>query len=231
LDGVDQLKRLLVDVVGYPSVAAAVAEHTVFLHPKTVKQTYGRGVFPIIRYRGDRDTRGNRVTDREGRAAILDDNTTPREVFLRSACRSKGRNAHFSHVWDDTGSDLDAYTALWNVCAVPAFLAKTTDGKNHPEVRHALWYRSYELYRMTPAGVERPSKPNGYDSLEWAEAPEPVSDLGAVLRAWLSRCRASRAAKAAREIGWLFSDWKPDPMIPAPNRASSAPSGAARSPL
>jgi hypothetical protein len=213
LDGVEQLERLLVDVADYPSVAAAVARHTMFLDPRTVQQTGGQAVFPVIRFSGDRTTRGTQTTDAQGRPAILCDNTTPREVFLRSACRSKGRNAHFSHVWDASRSDRDAYTALWNICAVPAFLAKTTDGNNHPEVRSALWYRSYQLYGVKPADARRPVKPSGYDLFEWADPPDAVSDLESVLRGWLAGSPRSRAAKAAREIGWLFSDWKPDPTI------------------
>ena len=148
-----------------------------------------------------------------GRPAILCDNTTPREVFLRAANRSRGPNAHFSHVWDGTRADRDAYTALWNTCAVPAFLAKTTDGKNHPAVRAVLWCRSFELYSVTPLGVEPPTKPSGYDDFEWAKTPGPVTDLESCLRNWLAKSPRSRAATAAREIGWLFSDWKPDPTI------------------
>jgi hypothetical protein len=213
LDGVAQLERLLVDVAGYRSVAAAVAVHTVFLDPETVRQTHGQAVFPVIRFSGDRTTRGTETKDTRGRPAILCDNTTPREVFLRAALRSRGHNAHFSHVWDGTRADRDAYTALWNICAVPAFLAKTTDGGNHPDVRAALWCRSYELYGVLPAGGSPPTKPAGYDSFEWADTPAAVGDLEGVLRGWLARSPRSRAAMAAREIGWLFSDWKPDPTM------------------
>lgn len=48
LDGVDNLHSVLVRA-GYSSVVAAVAEHTVFLHPATVAQTNGMALFPTIR--------------------------------------------------------------------------------------------------------------------------------------------------------------------------------------
>src|SRR5262245_27146245 len=58
--------------------------------------------------------------------------------------RGPGPDVQYNHVWNDSANP-DAYTALWNVCATPAFLAKTTDGSNHPDVVAALRYRAWEL--------------------------------------------------------------------------------------
>jgi len=213
LDGVDALTALLVERASYPSVVAAVAEHTVFLHPETVAQTGGKALFPIIRYREGRIERGTDSKDAYGNPVILDDNKVPTDAFLSAAGLRRGRDVQFNHVWDGTSRDRDSYTALWNVCATPAFLAKTTDGKNFPEVRAALVYRAYELYRAKPKNAELPAKPPGYDELVWAEPPPPVGDLSGVLRDWLRSCPKSRATKSAREIGWLFSGWKPDSSL------------------
>jgi hypothetical protein len=52
----------------------------------------------------------------------------------------------------------EIYTALWNLCATPAFLAKTADGQNHPKVRVALKYRAFDLedaYRDAAPDVSR----------------------------------------------------------------------------
>src|ERR1700738_4572553 len=53
MDGVATLDALL-RRAGYQSVAAAIAEHTVFLDPATVAQTGGHPVFPVIRDMLDR---------------------------------------------------------------------------------------------------------------------------------------------------------------------------------
>lgn len=105
--------------------------------------------------------------------------------------------------------------ALWNLCITPAFLAKCTDGRHHPEVHAALQYCAVDLYGVWPTGEERPARPTGYDRLSWPEPPAPVIDLEAVLGARLAGRPKSPPAAAARTIGWLFSDWKPDPTIPA----------------
>ena len=39
----------LVQRAGYGTLEAAIAAHTLFLHPSTVAQTHGRAVFPIVR--------------------------------------------------------------------------------------------------------------------------------------------------------------------------------------
>ena len=208
LDGVDQLTTLLLRA-GYPSVLAAVAEHAVFLHPDTVAQTGGSALFPIVR---DMFRRGQFGTARDGRPVFLDDNTSPTHAFVWSAGRTKGRDVQFNHVWNDAGN-RDAYTALWNLCATPAFLAKTTDGSNHPDVIAALRYRAYRLYGVTPAGAPIPIEPEGFQLLRWAPHPEPLASLEAVLRTRLRANMRSRTARACRELGWLFSGWQPDASI------------------
>jgi hypothetical protein len=171
---------------GYPSVAAAVAEHTVFLHPETVMQTRGSALFPVVRSmarRGQIDVHG------DGRRVLFDDNLSPTNAFVWAGRISRGRDVQFNHIW--TASDnRDAYTALWNLCATPAFLAKTTDGSNHPEVTAALRFRAYSLYGALPEGEPAPPEPESYDHPRWAPHPEPW-------KTW-SACSASGCARAPR---------------------------------
>lgn len=118
------------------------------------------------------------------------------------------------HATWTAAKDPDLYTALWNLCATPAFLAKTTDGKNHSAVRAALQYRAFELYGDgTEHCGRRPAQPPGYDQLQWAPMPAPVSDLATAFRARLAASPKSRPALTARTIGWFFNSGKPDLTI------------------
>ena len=208
LDGVEQLAAVLTRA-GYASVAAAVAEHTVFLHPDTVAQTRGSAIFPFTR---DPSRRGQFDVAVDGRRVLLDDNRSPTDAFRWAAGLTKGRDVQFNHVWNYS-RDPDSYTALWNLCATPAFLAKTTDGSNHPEVTAALRYHAFRLYGARPANEPVPAEPDGYELLMWAPHPDPVTDLEQVYRTRLRASRKSPAAIACREIGWLYSGWLPDPAL------------------
>jgi hypothetical protein len=208
LDGVDQLTAVLLRA-GYPSVVAAVAEHAVFLHPATVAQVRGSALFPTIR---DPTMRGQDATLEDGRRVGLDDNSSPTQAFLWAAGLRRGRDVQFNHVWTDS-KNPDTYTALWNVFATPAFLAKTTDTSNHPEVGAALRFRALDLYGHYPANEPEPSEPAGYRDLVWAPHPPPVADLEAVIRVRLKAGPKGRTTMSCRTFGWLFSDWRPDSTI------------------
>ena len=131
---------------GYRSILEAVAAHTVFVHPDTVSQTGGKAVFPLVR---NPERRGELGAISDGRQVMFDDNTGPTLIFLWAAQRNKGPDVQYNHVWGDP-RNLDTYTALWNLCATPAFLAKTTDGSNHPQVVNLLRYRALDLYGYLP---------------------------------------------------------------------------------
>jgi hypothetical protein len=210
LDGVAALSATL-ERAGYKSIIEAVAAHTVFLHPETVSQSSGGALFRLIR---DPNRRGQFEELPQGGCVLLDDNTGPTLAFLWAARRRKGRDNQFNHVWGDP-RNLATYTALWNLCATPAFLAKTTDGSNHPEVVNLLRYRALDLFGHLPQGEERPAKPPGYDHLEWLAPPEPVENLEALVRQRMCDAPRSRPAVSAREIGWLFSNG-PDSTILRP---------------
>ena len=135
-DGAAQLAVVLKQA-GYPTTLHAVAAHTSMLDPAVVAQTQGQAVFASVR----RDVRsGERVGsfgDVDGVRVMLDDNLSPTVAFLWAAGHSRGVDMQYNHIWT-ASRDRAAYTALWNLCATPAFLAKTTDGNNHPEVVAAL---------------------------------------------------------------------------------------------
>jgi hypothetical protein len=208
LDG-DAMLRELATAAGYPSLLHLLASHTVFLHPETVRQTGGRAVFPVVR--GPRRGERGQV---EGVDVVFDDNTTPTYAFLWAADRTRGQDVQYNHVWDNQGRNPDTYTALWNLCVTPASLAKLTDGSAHSETFNLLRCRSFELFGYQPAGLDPPVPNADYESVRpfWAPTPEPVN-LELALRRQLATKPRSKAAMAAREIGWLFSDG-PDDTIP-----------------
>lgn len=209
LDGVAALEQLGTQA-GFPNSMHLVAKHTIFLDPSTVAHSRGQALFPVVRSMVLRGTFGE-VLDSSGAPTSIyfDDNRTPTDGFLWSAQRTRGPDVQYNHVWTRS-SDPDAYTALWNLCATPAFLAKATDGSNHPTVVAALRRRSFELFGVVPVGEPEPTTPPGFNELEWAASPPPVNDLEQTLRTRLKTSPKSPAAKVARELGWLFSDWQPD---------------------
>ncbi|MCP4224862.1 MAG: hypothetical protein GY773_16115, partial [Actinomycetia bacterium] len=158
------------------------------------------------------DRRGEIVEVEGGHRLLFDDNTSPVLTFCWAAQRKKGPDIQFNHVYGDSRNP-SLYTALWNLCVTPAFLAKTTDGTNHPEVIAALRRRSFDLFGSRPQGEPEPEKPAGYDELVWADSPPPVANLESILRARLRAASKSRPAIAAREIGWLYSGWRPDATV------------------
>ena len=156
MDGVKALADFS-DRTGYSSVLELVAANTVFLHPDTVAQSSGQPLFPVIREPG---RRGEFATLTDGWEVLLDDNTSPTLAFLWSARRAKRPDIQYNHVWGDP-RNRSTYTALWNLAVTPAFLAKTTDGSNHPEVLQGLRCRTFELHGFVPAGEEEPRCPAG----------------------------------------------------------------------
>lgn len=209
LNGSEALERL-VAVAGYETLSHAVAEHTVFLHPDTVVQTRGQAMFPIIRASLN-SPRGRIESLPDGRQVWADDNGPATNAFLWASGCGKGPDVQYNHVWS-LSKDPDLYTALWNLCATPAFLAKTTD--THPEVQALLKYRSYQLYGYLPAGMAPPQKPASYETLRWAPFPSPLEDdLEQVFRREMRSKPKAKTTVAARTLGWVFSGNLPDSSL------------------
>ena len=204
LDGLSALE----DVLGAENVLPTVARYAVFLHPQTVAQAGRRALFPIIRAEGF-ERRGSQI-ELAGSAVITCDNLSPTHAFLWAAGRSKGPDIQFNHIWPSK-RDPSLYTALWNLCVTPAFLAKLTD--NHPAVVAAIRCRAHDLYGCLPEGQRRPPEPTGYASLQWAPHPPAVANVEAVFRGRMATVRSSRCTVAATRIGWTFSGFNPDPTV------------------
>jgi len=206
LDGVQALRDVLV-AAGFPTIPHAVAAHAIFLDPATVAQTGGSAVFRTVRH-GAR--RGEFTTLTDGRTVMFDDNYSPAHAFIWAAGRSKRVDVQFNHIWPGP-KNPDLYTALWNLCLTPAFLAKTTDSLHHHEVISMLRYRSFELYGYVPASESSPpERPERYGEYQWAQMPPAVANLEAIYRTRMGRTPQGRATQSARQCGWLFSGWEPD---------------------
>lgn len=203
LDGKAVLEELL-RRAGYPTPVHAAAAYALFHHPDTVSQTKGLPLFPVIRCKEMKE-RGTYV-QRDGRMVMLDDNYPPTYAFSVPACVRGCDDVQFNHLWP-LSSDWRYYTALWNVCPTPAFLAKLTD--SNPAVQEALRYRAFDLFGYLPDGHSSPSKPSDYEQLPWSEPLPSVKDLEAAFRNRL-RSENNRVSRCAQECGWMFSGFKPE---------------------
>jgi len=194
----------------FGSLEALLAAHTLFLHPDVVKQTRGRAVVPVVRDFARRGTAGQLP---DGRRVVFCDNSTPRDLFLWSSGSKTARDVQYNHVWPGTNTDPDAYTALWNLCVTPAFLARLTD---RGALMALVQYRAFTLFGDVLPMKWRPNeKPEGYDSLEewWLGPAGAVKDLEAALRSRMARRPRSRASLAASHICWLFHPDGPDETL------------------
>lgn len=209
-DGGKALEQIIV-ASPYGSLAQAVASLALFSHPETVEQSAGRALFRIVR--GPIPQRGHIVPFDDGGTVLLDDNTGPTDAFIWANRIRRGTYAdvQFCHIWQHSG-DPEAYTNLANMCVLPAFLAKLSD--THPTMTALLRARATALYgwqpRM-PAGTAVATSPDG---LDWAPCLPPNPALEATLRAEMRTKPKSRTSTSAREIGWLFSGWRPDGSLP-----------------
>lgn len=208
LDGLAMLEDLL-GKAGFTSVAEAVAANTLFLHPDTVRQTGGQAVFRSVR---DVTRRGRFGFLPDGREVLYDDNRSPAWTFMWAAGHTERRDIQFTQVWAGS-KDPDVYTALWNICVTPAFLATTIEGCHHDAIMETLRFRSFDLYGRLPAGVPKPEKPEGYGALRWLPHLPAAADLQAVLRGRMAQNPHDRITQSARRLGWVFSGWEPDKTV------------------
>jgi hypothetical protein len=200
MDGLAALEDLL--GASGSDLVRVVARYCLFLDPATVGQAVGDGgeaIFPIVRGGGPKRGTFGQATD--GTAVMFDDNTAPAHAFLWSAQRAPDSYSQLNHVWE-CAQDPKAYTALWNLCYTPFFLAKLTD-KPGP-VRDAVRFHAWTRFGRLPRGIDEPRKPDGYDEVEWLAPPPPADDLEHVLRARLAKSPKSRTAKCVEQLGWRF---------------------------
>jgi hypothetical protein len=194
----------------YGTLLQAAASLTLFSDPEAVRETAGMNLFPVIRG----SQKGEHRIASNGQPVMLDDNQTPAAVFIWAnrlwdpiAC-----DAQFNHLIQ-SAKDVRLYTSLANICVTPAFLSRATDSKTCREIQQVLRYRARMLYGecCVCASTEEPP---GYRALEWAPARnyEPGTIEKQFRDAMKTRPRL-RATRAAREIGWYFSGFQPDPTV------------------
>lgn len=193
----------------YRTVAQAVAALTLFSHPATVAQIPGGALFPCIRSLGRADRRT--IVTREGRRLGLDDNAVAHARFAWSNGRARpGRDVQLNHVFPSR-DDPCAFTALANLAVSPSFLAKLTD--HDDDIVALLQMRALDLYGFAPEGARRPHRSKIYADLTWAAPLPAVEALEKRLRLRMNQAPRHFASQVAREVGWAFSGFRPDPAL------------------
>jgi hypothetical protein len=194
----------------YGTLLQAAASLTLFSDPEVVRETAGMNLFPVIR---GAPKGGQRIAP-NGQPVMLDDNQTPTAVFVwaNSLWDPIARDAQFNHLIQGA-KDVRLYTSLANICVTPAFLSRATDSKTCHDIQQVLRYRAQMLYGecCVCASTE---EPQGYRALEWAPAGnyEPGT-IEKQFRRMMKKSPGLRATRAAREIGWYFSDFQRDPTV------------------
>jgi hypothetical protein len=194
----------------YRSLPQAVASLTTFAHPETVAQTQNRNVFRSVRRRQQADV--GKFADVPGcdGQVMTDDNRSPAVALEWLHGIRERPDVQVNHVWRRS-QDVGAYTSLSNLCLTPVFLAKLTDTDS--AIRALLRHRAYDLFAYWPDDTASPTKPAGYDRLVWAEPLPAVVNVERSYRAAMRSKPKDRVVKCARELGWLFSGFAPDPTL------------------
>jgi hypothetical protein len=190
-----------------------LAALAVFTHPLNIVQTRGLNVFCVIRARS-RAERGTHVELASGETVMLDDNSAlTNAVAWVHGLHQQGqrlRDVQFNHLWRKS-EDVSAYTNLTNLCMMPAFLSKLSDTDS--TVCALLRYRAWMLYAECLGWNAPPDRVSKCDDPEWSDTLAPVNNVEETYRAAMRRRRADRTTQSARKIGWLFSQFRPDPSL------------------
>lgn len=144
---------------------------------------------------------------------MIDDNKGPTDAFtwVHGIAKTQYQDVQFSHIWAES-RDVGVYTNLANICVLPAFLAKLSDV--HTSVRAILQFRAFTLYAgWRPDSKPIPVKPAGYDDLLWAEPHPAITDVEGAYRRAMKTKQKDRTTTSARDVGWVFSGYQPDPTV------------------
>jgi hypothetical protein len=153
-----------------------VAKTTIWANPEVYKRLVkdgGIGVwYPNVRRfkKGEKKGRTNNG-DR------LDDNTYANFAIKKALVGTDRKQiSGFSvcHIWPKTCYDDRYHTNIANLVLMPQSIASLSDF--HPDVRLALQFHSYGLYRWYPDSEKRPTKPKFYPS-KWLEPGETEGDV------------------------------------------------------
>lgn len=145
LDGTAALESVI-RTAGYDSIEAALAEHTIFLHPDTVGQTDGQAVVPVVR---DPGRRGQFGTSPDGSRVMFCDNQSATNVFLWAADRTKGPDVQFQPCVEHRRGPPFVHRAL--ECVLHAGLSRQDNRQSSGDyvATHIPLVRSL---RMSPGG-------------------------------------------------------------------------------
>jgi hypothetical protein len=105
----------------------------------------------------------------------LDDNTYANNALKRSLGLARGAAVGFEvcHIWPQSCYDHRCHTVIANLVLLPRPLASLTD--HDADVRAALQYRAFELYKWHPEEAAAPTRPMHYPT-NWRD-PLPFTDL------------------------------------------------------
>ena len=196
LDGYKAVRYVLENTYG--SINQAMARLTLFTHPETVKQTSNKALFRVIR------SFDNRGKSSEQDQLMYCDNTSPTLAFrwANGLGSSFGKqHLQFNHIYR-LSKEPNYYTSLANLCVTPSYVAKLTDSEGLG-VDALLRYRSWDQYGFVPEGLSIPTKPTGYDDLEWAPFLDPIPKVLEVIKKQMLRSPKSTPALSAAKYGWL----------------------------
>lgn len=151
-------------------IAVLALKHCRLPAPDTVA-LFSERVFPTIR-----DSK-RRIQVNIEQGLMFDSNATPRwALFWAHGIGATGhpKGWTIAHVWA-AAKDPQAYTNLANLVLMPECLGSLSD-KNGP-LCDFLKYHAYSVYGWKPSGFGMPTKPQGFDDIEWnyfdsIEAPQ-----------------------------------------------------------
>jgi hypothetical protein len=169
-------------------LARMVAATSWFPHPDVVR-SLGGAVFPTLRSSA-RHPRLSIYKVAGKPVGMFDDNTTPAWALAWShdLAGTRPKGWMIAHVWARR-DDIRSYTHLANLAMVREPFGCLTD-KDGPLTGFLRWHAS-ETYGWIPAGESEPTKPNGYDGIEWRYL-EKVVDPKAIFRQRLSKANNQR---------------------------------------
>jgi hypothetical protein len=153
------------DLRHHSNVLASMVASTSWLpNPDTVKAFPG-AVFPTSRYKKNHE----RFSHIEANGAVIgmyDDNATPEwAMFWAHGLEgSRPQGWTIAHVWP-ASDDVSSYTHIANLVMVPEPFASLTD-KGGSLTTFLRWH-AWHIYGWKPRPESNPTKPDGYEGIEW----------------------------------------------------------------
>lgn len=106
---------------------------------------------------------------------ILDDNTYINGKMKRLVKKYlhfmiPAHEYHVCHIWPTSHEDPSYHSDIRNIILLPSAIYSLSD--HDDSVKAALKYRAYKLFgNWTPGNELPPSKPSGYEKIEWLNLP------------------------------------------------------------